>query len=257
MKFSILASGSEGNCAFVEDDNGAGVLIDVGLSMRRIGERLKEFDRDYNCIQAMLISHEHSDHLRGAAVIARRQDLPIYASEGTIATVKRHINNFTRFFSLNSETLEFGNLQVESFSVNHDASETMGFLIVEGDKRLVIATDLGIVDLATLNWMRDCDAIVLEANHDVSMLLDGPYPWDLKQRIKGQHGHLSNEQAGEALAQIASPRLKRVVLAHLSQQNNDAKVALKSVKSHLKKAGHNHIDVIVAQQHCATEMFEV
>lgn len=257
MKFCILASGSEGNCGLVEDTEGHAVLVDAGLSLRRTRESLTGLGRDIGSIQGLLISHEHSDHLSGAAVMARRLDLPIYSSEATISLIKRFLPGSTHLHAMNGERHRFGGLEVEMFQVSHDAPETIGFSITEGDRRLVIATDLGIVDLLTLDWLRDSDAVVLEANHDLEMLLDGPYPWDLKQRIKSQKGHLSNQQAAEALVQIASPRLKRVVLAHLSQENNRPELALEKVRSELHNAGHSHIDVIVADQHCASEMFEV
>jgi phosphoribosyl 1,2-cyclic phosphodiesterase len=257
MKFCILASGSEGNCAFVEDQNGVGVLIDAGISMRRVGERLSGLSRDFSSVEAILISHEHSDHLRGAAVLARRQDLPIYATQGTITLVKRHLPNYTRFFNLNGRQLQFGALSVEAFPVSHDASETVGFVITEGEKSLGIATDLGHVDLVTVDFLKDCDTVVLEANHDIDMLIDGPYPWDLKQRIRSQLGHLSNDQAAEALLKIAGPRLKRVILAHLSQENNKPDIALEKVRSQLHKAGHDQIEVVVAEQHCPTDLFEL
>ncbi len=257
MKFSILASGSEGNSALVEDSNGVGILVDAGISMRRISERLNEFGRDISNIEAMVISHQHSDHLRGAAVLARRRDIPIYASEGTITLIKRHLPNYTRFVSLNGYCLEFGGLRVEAFPVSHDAPETMGFAITEGDRKLVIATDLGHVDLTIIDRLRDCDAIVLESNHDLNMLVDGPYPWDLKQRIKSQRGHLSNDQAAEALGKVADMRLQRVVLAHLSKENNQPNIAHQRVRSQLYNKGYNHIEIIVAKQHEPTAIFEV
>ncbi|MBU0519820.1 MBL fold metallo-hydrolase [bacterium] len=257
MKFCILASGSEGNCTYVEDSGGAAILVDAGISMRRITNCLREIGRDYPSIEAVLISHEHSDHLKGAAVLARRQDLPIYASTGTIALVRRHLPEYTRFFSMNGHVMQFGNLQIEAFPVSHDASETVGFRISEGGQRIAIATDLGHVDLAALDYLRDCDAIVLESNHDVGMLIEGPYPWDLKQRIKSLLGHLSNDQAAETLLEVAAPRLKRVVLAHLSRDNNRPDIAIERVRTHLHDAGHTHIEVTAAKQSCPTCMFEV
>jgi phosphoribosyl 1,2-cyclic phosphodiesterase len=257
MKFCILASGSEGNCGLVEDAQGQAVLVDAGLSMRRTSERLTELGCDIGNVHGLLISHEHSDHLRGAAVMARRLDLPIYSSEGTLSLIKRYLPDTTQLHPMNGERHQFGGLEVEMFRVSHDAPETVGFSITEGDRRLVIATDLGTVDLLTLDWLRDSDAVVLEANHDLDMLLGGPYPWDLKQRIKSQKGHLSNQQAAEALVQIATPRLKRVVLAHVSRENNTPELALDKVRTELHNAGHSHIDVIVADQHSASERFEV
>ena len=257
MKFCILASGSEGNCTFVEDSEGHGVLVDAGLSMRRTADHLARVNKDLSKIHAMLISHEHSDHLRGAAVLSRRLDLPIYASEGTLSLIKRYLPGTPQLHPLNGCCHGFGSLEVEAFLLSHDAPETMGFLIREGERQLAIATDLGVVDLPTLGWLQECDAIILEANHDLDMLIEGSYPWELKQRIKSTLGHLSNDQAAEALIKIASPRLKRVVLAHLSQENNRPEIALERVRGHLHGNGHTHIDVVVAEQYRPTEVFEV
>jgi len=257
MKFCILASGSEGNSALVEDDQGNAILIDAGLSMRRISECLTEQGRDLKQILAILISHEHSDHLRGVAVLTRRLDLPVYASRGTLSLIRRYLPENTQLNSLNGECVSFGNMVVEAFSVSHDAPDTIGFVFTEGDRKLAFTTDLGHIDHPILDRLRDCDAIVLEANHDVEMLLAGPYPYDLKKRIQSIYGHLSNDQAAEALVKIASPRLKRVVLAHLSQQNNRPDLAHDRVRFYLDAAGHGHIDLVIADQDQPSEVFEV
>ncbi len=257
MKFSIIASGSEGNCTLVEDSEGRAILVDAGLSMSRIAGGLAKLGRDLQQVAALLISHEHADHLRGAAVISRRLDLPIYASAGTLTLIKRFLPGTPRLRSLNGEQVNLGALQIRAFRVSHDACETMGFLISEGDRRLAIATDLGMADVETLSCLMDCDAMILEANHDLEMLHSGPYPWDLKQRILSQVGHLSNVQAAEVLLQVASPRLRRVVLAHLSQENNRPQLALETVRTYLHDAGHTHVDVVVAAQHQPTELFEI
>jgi phosphoribosyl 1,2-cyclic phosphodiesterase len=257
MKYAIIASGSEGNCTLIEDDQGQAILIDAGLSMRRIGQGLAQVKRDLSCISALLISHEHADHFRGAAVLSRRLDLPIYTSPGTLTLIRRCFPGNDRLFSMNGEIVSFGDLQVRAFRVSHDAYETLGFIVQEGERKLAIATDLGHVDLPTLSYLQDCDAIVLEANHDLDMLMSGPYPWDLKRRIKSHTGHLSNQQAAEALLKVVSPRLGRVVLAHLSQENNNPDLALKTVCRILHEAGHTHVNVIVADQYAPTELYQI
>ncbi|HEX7343197.1 MAG TPA: MBL fold metallo-hydrolase [bacterium] len=257
MKFCVIASGSEGNCTLVEDSSGNAILVDAGLPLRRIAACLENLRRDFARVQAVLISHEHSDHLRGAAVLSRRQDLPIFASLGTITMARRIFPHGTSLHPIDGEALSFGNLRVQAFNVNHDAMEALGFLISEGDSRLAIATDLGTVDLSTLSFLQNCDAVVLEANHDLQMLLDGPYPWELKQRIQSNLGHLSNDQAAEALLKVAGPRLRLVVLSHLSQENNAPELALNQVRAQLLDAGHHHIEVVVANQHWPTDFFEI
>lgn len=257
MRFCVIASGSEGNCTLVEDSQGNAILVDAGLPMRRIAQYLMELERDFSRIRALLISHEHADHLRGAAVLARHQDLPIYASPGTLSVVKRFFPNSTPLHAIDGKMLSFGSLHVQAFNVSHDAAEALGFIISEGDTRLALATDLGTVDLATLSSLQNCDAVVLEANHDLDMLLTGPYPWELKRRIQSNLGHLSNDQAADVLLKIAHPRLRLVVLSHLSQENNLPDLALNRVRSHLHDAGHRHIDVFVAHQHKPTKLFEI
>jgi len=257
MRFCVIASGSEGNCTLIEDSRGTAVLVDAGLPMRRIANCLAEMRRDFSRVRALLISHEHSDHLRGAAVLARHLDLPIYASSGTVAVVRNYFPRSTPLYPINGEVLSFGALRIQTFNVCHDAAEALGFLLSEGDTRLAIATDLGTVDLLTLSCLQDCDAVILEANHDLEMLLNGPYPWELKRRIQSNLGHLSNAQAAEALLKIAGPRLRLVVLSHLSQENNLPDLALQCVRSHLHEAGHKHIDIVVAGQHQPTGIFEI
>ncbi|MCX6641286.1 MAG: MBL fold metallo-hydrolase [bacterium] len=257
MKYCILASGSEGNSTLVEDDQGHAILIDAGLSMRRISECLQAQGRDLTRIKAILITHEHADHLRGVAVLARRLDVPIYASRGTLTLIRRYLPDATQLNSLNGVRIVFGRLEVEAFPVSHDAPETVGFVIWEDGRKLAIATDLGHVDPSILERLNACDAIVLEANHDLEMLRTGPYPFDLKQRIESRIGHLSNDQAAEALVKIASPRLRRVVLAHLSQQNNRPDLAFDRVRFYLDAAGHQHVDLVIADQDEPSQLFEV
>jgi phosphoribosyl 1,2-cyclic phosphodiesterase len=257
MKFCIIASGSEGNCTLVEDSNGQSILVDAGLSMRRIAGAMAALGRDLSKVNALLISHEHADHLRGAAVLSRRLDVPIFTSAGTASLIKRSFSVTTRLFPLNGEIKTFGNLEIQAFHVSHDAAETLGFMVREGDNCLAIATDLGTVDLPTLARLQECNAIILEANHDLNMLITGSYPWDLKRRIQSNHGHLSNDQAAEALLKIAGPSLKLVVLAHLSQENNRPHLALETVRSALDQAGHTHITVLVASQYEPTNLLEI
>jgi phosphoribosyl 1,2-cyclic phosphodiesterase len=171
--------------------------------------------------------------------------------------IKRSLSATTRLIPINGEIQSFGALHIQAFRVSHDASETLGFIVREGDHCLAIATDLGTVDLPTLARLRECNAIILEANHDLDMLLTGSYPWDLKKRIQSNHGHLSNDQAAEALLQIAGAHLKLVVLAHLSQENNRPHLALETVRTALHKAGHTHVTVLVADQYEPTSLLEL
>ncbi|RJP78830.1 MAG: MBL fold metallo-hydrolase [Candidatus Zixiibacteriota bacterium] len=257
MRFSIIASGSEGNCTLIEDSSGHAIMVDAGLSMSRISGALAKLGRDLSRVSALLITHEHADHLRGAAVLSRRLDLPIYGSAGTLTLIKRFMPGTPHLKTVNGRVMEFGGLTIRAFRVSHDACEALGYLISEGDRHLGLATDLGCVDGGTMEALSRCDAVILEANHDVDMLITGPYPWDLKKRIQSHVGHLSNDQAAAALLEIAGPRLKLVVLAHLSRHNNTPVLALDTVRNALYGAGHTDIQVVVSDPHEPTALFEV
>ncbi|MDR3072464.1 MAG: MBL fold metallo-hydrolase [Clostridiales Family XIII bacterium] len=241
LSFCSFSSGSSGNCYLVKADSSA-VLVDAGISTSRIMNGLLASRTDPEEIQGILITHEHSDHIRGLDVLSRRlSDAKVYATEGTMRKLRSaRVPESCRIVSA-GENHSIGKLEVDVFAVSHDAAEPIGFSIGLGGKRVCIITDTGVVTEEMLSVAAEADILVLEANHDVSMLKKGRYPPLLKQRILGREGHLSNTQAAETIATIMGldrkPRC--VLLAHLSRDNNDPYVAEKTVSEILAEMDYH------------------
>jgi phosphoribosyl 1,2-cyclic phosphodiesterase len=221
MEFCVLASGSKGNCTYVTDGETA-FLVDIGLSAREIVARLEAAQIDPATIQAIIFSHDHVDHYRGAEVFSKKFSVRLLANEGTASGIDRAFPkgklNWEIFETASS--FDLGRLHIDAFSVPHDASDPVGFIITEGNGKLGIVTDLGQPTPLIINKLSSCDAIVLESNHDYDMLMASNRPWPLKTRIAGRSGHLSNVQANELLQQVLSDRLRLLLLAHLSEECN-------------------------------------
>lgn len=228
MRVCVLGSGSSGNAILVEGPRGY-VLVDAGFSWREIKVRAKRAGFELGGIDALVLTHEHADHIRGLRTLYRR-GTTIVASPGTLAALG---HRFRRAIPLDGE-VELSGLRIAPFPVPHDAAAPRGLVLRNGETRLGIATDLGEVTDLVLEKLAGCNALVFEANHDLEMLLSGPYPWSLKLRILGPFGHLSNDAAGEALAGL-SEGAGAIFLAHLSQENNRPDLALETVARYLDR----------------------
>ncbi|MCR8996170.1 MBL fold metallo-hydrolase [Brevibacillus laterosporus] len=239
MQFSVLASGSTGNSIYVGTER-TSLLIDVGLTGKQTEACLEEVGVKPSDLQAILVTHEHSDHIKGVGVMARRYGIPIYTTQKTWGELDKLIGTIPegqkQLFEV-GQTMEFGDITVESFGISHDAVEPMGFCMHADNKKLSIATDLGYVSDRIKEVIRGADAYIFEANHDVDMLRMSQYPWSIKRRILSDVGHLSNEMAGEALTDILGGRAERVFLAHLSKENNMMDLAKLTVKNILEEKG--------------------
>jgi len=239
LRFTILASGSTGNAAIVRTDE-ATLLIDAGLSARKLEERMRERGIQPADIDAVLVTHEHADHVSGLGAFARKYNLPVYANEATWAAMERQTAGIAdanrKTFATGGE-IEFGGLIVRSYPVSHDAAEPVGYCFIADGYKLSFVTDLGYFSGKVKEAVIDSDVVVLEANHDVEMLRMGRYPWNVKRRILSDVGHLSNEAAGEALAELMTDRTKRVYLAHLSLDHNMQELARMTVESVLESRG--------------------
>lgn len=234
MRFCNIASGSSGNCTYIGDDD-THLIIDAGISGKRIEAGLNDLELTTPDITGVLITHEHTDHIGGLGVIARKYGLPIYATEGTIAAIHDmprlsdipdHLFHVVRA----DESFRLGDFNISPIAVSHDAAEPVAYRIENGDKRAAVATDLGKYDEYITDRLKDCDILMLEANHDVRMLEVGHYPYSLKRRILGEKGHLSNDNCGRLLTSLISDRLKHVILGHLSKDNNLEELAYETVR---------------------------
>lgn len=252
LEICVLSSGSKGNAIYVSGGSTA-ILIDAGLSGVEIERRLTSRGIQSECLDAIIVSHEHTDHIQGVGVLSRRFDLPVYISEKTklaatqLGTVK-HIH----YFECGS-SFQIKDLILHPFSVSHDAEDPAGFTIGQNSSKIGIATDLGHPTSLVKEHLKDCSLLVLEANHDMDMLIDGPYPWPIKQRIRSRTGHLSNESTRQLLAEILHDELRHVILSHLSETNNTPQKAL----SVIGQALTNKTTLGVAHQDKCTEMYTI
>ena len=233
MKLCSIASGSSGNCICVGSDKTT-LLVDVGISKKKVEEGLNTIDMTGRDVNGILVTHEHSDHIKGLGVFVRKYEVPVYATPGTIEEIKRcsSLGKLPEgiFRPIEAdENFEIEDLKVEPFTISHDAAQPVGYRIRHQDKSVGIATDLGKYTDYIVEKLAGSDVLLLEANHDVNMLQVGPYPYYLKRRILGERGHLSNELAGRLLCELLHDNLKSVMLGHLSKENNYEKLAYETV----------------------------
>jgi len=239
MRFSVLASGSSGNAIYVENDDHA-FLVDVGLSGKKMEQLFAKIDRDMKKLSGILVTHEHSDHIKGLGVVARKYKVPIYANEKTWLAMEDHIGNIPsdQRFLFNMETVQsFGSLSIESFAVSHDAADPMFYAFHENDRKLVVITDTGYVSDRMKGIIRGADSYVFESNHDIGMLQMGRYPWSVKRRILSDVGHVSNEDAAIAMSEVVFEKPTQIYLSHLSKDNNMKDLARMSVTQTLQSCG--------------------
>ena len=258
MRFTVLGSGSAGNAALVECC-GARLLIDAGFSCRELEKRMDSVGIEPDSLGAVVLTHEHDDHVRGADRLARRWGVPVWATEGTLAECRGLSEEvWTAARTLVSGTpAEVGGFLVEPFTVPHDAREPVGLVIESASGfRLGLVTDLGSRSRLAWGRLADLDALVLETNHDPAMLRNGPYPWPLKQRVAGRHGHLSNDDAADGVAELTGDRLRWVVLYHLSTTNNRPALAAAAVGEALARLGAA-TEITLSEQDRPTPWLEV
>ncbi len=229
MRFSVISSGSKANCTYVES-GGFRLLVDCGLSGKQAEARLATHGVDAASIKAILVTHEHSDHIHGVGTLSRRHGIPVYANRGTMEHVGKVKGR--EIFSTGEE-LQVGPFAVTPFSIAHDAVDPVGFVLKSQGFKLVLVTDLGRVTTLVREHIRGANAILLESNHDQEMLQGCSYTWELKQRISSTHGHLCNDAAGQLLEEVMHPELFHIVLGHLSENSNTPQLALKTANRYL------------------------
>ncbi|WP_250865813.1 MBL fold metallo-hydrolase [Caballeronia sp. INSB1] len=248
MRFASLGSGSEGNALLVEASSGATttrVLLDCGFSGKEVERRLARLNCRAEDLDAIVITHEHTDHIGSALTLARRWSIPLHMSWGTARAIGADEANVELNVLWGDESVAIGDLNVMPYTVPHDAREPLQYVFSDGACRLGVLTDVGVSTPHITNVLSGCDALVLESNHDVEMLAASRYPPSLKARIGGTHGHLNNEAAAAILASLDRSRLRHLVAAHLSQQNNLPHLAQAALAAVL---GASALDIVVATQ---------
>lgn len=257
MRCAVLASGSTGNAVYVETRH-TKVLLDAGVGIRQLQAAFKEMAVSLEELDAILVTHEHTDHVRGLPALLRKTQAPVYTTAGTwsqIAHLWREDELPTVRTIYSGAPFSLGELAFEPFTLSHDAQEPVGFCIYAGDEKLVLATDLGYASAKVKDVTRGANAYILETNHDVDLLRAGSYPWHLKRRILGDKGHLSNAHAAEYLLDVLTEDTEQVYLAHLSQENNRPQLAygvMEAALSQVHKALRErvHLQVTSPTQSC-------
>jgi phosphoribosyl 1,2-cyclic phosphodiesterase len=250
-KVCVLASGSKGNAIYVSNEKSA-LLVDAGLSAIEIERRLRSRGINPCALDAIVVSHEHTDHVQSVGVLSRRFRLPVYINEPTLSAAGARLGSLHEIRRFHRGiAFHIGRLSIHPFAVCHDAADPVGFTIEDGGAKIGIATDLGVATRLVSHHLKGCCLMVLEANHDPKMLEQGPYPWELKQRIRGRLGHLSNEASRDLLSGVFSPQLEHVVVAHMSETNNRPDRALACLQ---EAVDCDAIRFTLAEQHAAGDM---
>ncbi|MFP4036378.1 MAG: MBL fold metallo-hydrolase [Desulfobacteraceae bacterium] len=257
MRFSVLASGSSGNSLYVESHHSR-VIVDAGLSCREILRRLLEIGIDPDTIDAVIVTHEHLDHIRGVGPLSRRLGVPVFINQATFRRGLRTLGDISRPVMIQTgEEFTLRDLSIETFTKCHDAADPMGLVLGCNGARMGLITDLGRSTKLVQTRLQGCRALVMEFNHDPYMLENGAYPLKVKRRIKGPDGHLSNQQAVELLRALAHEDLGMVVPAHLSAENNLPEMAVKAAGQALIGCGLSRSNVVVSSPGEPTPLFRL
>lgn len=234
MRLVSIASGSSGNCIYIGSEQ-THILVDAGISNKRIEQGLNAIGLKGSELSGVVITHEHSDHTQGLGVLARKHGIPIYATKETLEAIHemKNLGEYPReLYQPIAPEVNFsiGDLELQPFSIYHDAANPVAYRVRHEHTNVAVATDMGHFDQHIIDHLMDLDAVLLESNHDINMLQTGPYPYYLKRRISGDHGHLSNENAGRLLNYILHDNMKQILLGHLSKENNYEALAYETVK---------------------------
>lgn len=264
MRMMSIASGSSGNCIYVGSGN-THILIDAGISGKRVIEGLRGIGLDISDICAILVTHEHADHIDGLGVLLRKNNVPVYASKGTIQGIRSYtklgrLEDFT-FCEIGADkNFKISQLDIRPVRISHDALEPLSYTVADGTHRCGVVTDLGVYDDNIVSNFQNLNAVLLESNHDVHMLEVGAYPYQLKRRILSNKGHLSNEAAGRLLDRLLNPQMKAVFLGHLSHENNYPQLAYETVRFEIDQSESpyrfNDFDIRIAQRNCPSGVIE-
>lgn len=264
MQLYSIASGSSGNCIYAGEEQ-EGFLIDVGVSMKKVREGLEAQNLSLERIKGILITHEHTDHISGLGPVLRKVPIPVYATAATIEAIweKGNMKNISPslFHSIRpEEEVLIGDYRIFPFSISHDAADPVCYTVEKERKRIAVATDMGCYCNRIIQCLAECDAVLLEANHDINLLQVGNYPYRLKMRILGDRGHLSNDACARLIKEILHPGLHHILLGHLSKENNFPELAYQTVCYELEQSETwNRMDtnLLVADRYDPTERLEI
>ncbi len=256
MKICSLASGSKGNCLYLETGD-TRVLIDAGLSLRETLLRMEEVGIDASSIHAVLVTHEHIDHIRSAGSFSRKFKVPVFVSHLVHDKADAYLKKTQVSEFESGSVFAFREIQVDPVPITHDSCDPVGFVVESCEGRAASVTDLGIVTRLVTEKLRGCRFINLESNHDVDMLMNGPYPWALKQRIKSRHGHISNEESLELLHELAHEGLEALVIAHMSEVNNHPKHVVRTTRAFLSDQNICSPRIVIGDQYRASAVMEI
>jgi phosphoribosyl 1,2-cyclic phosphodiesterase len=259
FKTAVIASGSKGNSIIIATDT-TKIILDAGISTMRITDFLYQNHLTRDHISAIIVSHEHSDHTRGVGSLARKTKKPVFITRPTYFECTRNLGDIPQiqYFSPGDE-FSIGDIIVQAFSASHDAVDGCNFTFKQKNNdsaKLAVATDLGFSSKVTINRLQDVTTLILESNHDEQMLMEGPYPWKLKQRVKSSLGHLSNDQAIGVIIQVLHDNLHNLVLAHLSETNNAPEIAETKMRDYLEQVRHN-LNLVIALQDSPTPFIDI
>lgn len=253
MKIKVLASGSKGNSTLIES-KGTRLLIDVGVNYSRIKNSLDSLNIDPNTIDGIIISHTHSDHIGGLSSLIKKINVPVFIKEELYNDIKKIIPK-DNIVIIEDQSVTINSLDIEIINASHDVP-AFGFIISDGEKKILYLTDTGYINRKYYKKLENLDAYIIESNHDEKMLMEGPYPYILKQRVISDTGHLSNKYTGRFLDKTIGNNTKYVILAHLSENNNTEDLALEQVQFELRD-NPNKMSILIAKQHIETEMVEI
>lgn len=260
IKFTTLASGSDGNSVYIGTEN-TKILIDVGISGNKMENILSDINVSLDEIDAIFITHEHSDHISGVGVLARKYDIPIYATEGTWDSMPKKVGKiYNKNILYKDENIILNDIKIKPFGMPHDAKDPVCYSVIHKNVKICIATDMGHITKNMIENIRHSDALVIESNHNVDMVKNSNYPNFLKERILGKYGHISNETCGKLLSCVMNDKLKNIFLSHISKENNTPDLAYLTVATTLEEFGINiqkNVKLHIAKQYGVTELIQL
>lgn len=257
MKLAILGSGSQGNSIYIESQKSK-ILIDAGFSGKIIKEKMDKIGKNLDDIRALLITHEHGDHIMGAGILSRRHKMPIFITKESYNAGEKKLGNVDeKLLNFVEDEFRIDDLHIKTIDVLHDAERTVAYKITsDTGKKLGIATDIGKADSVIKYYFNDLDVLVIESNYDYNMLMNCSYPADLKSRIKSNRGHFSNEDASKFIEEVYHEGLKKIYLVHLSKDSNTKELAYNTTKNYLLKRGI-HVEIEAIPQETMSEIFHL